>query len=64
MHRYLPALFKAYGWDVAHVDVSHAARVAGRSNYSNLQRGLVGAVDLLGVIWLIRRAKRAQIVKK
>ncbi|MBT6098984.1 MAG: glycosyltransferase family 2 protein [Marinovum sp.] len=64
MHCYLPALFKAYGWDVAHVDVSHAARVAGRSNYSNLQRGLVGAVDLLGVIWLIRRAKRAQIVKK
>ena len=64
MHRYLPALFKAYGWDVAHVDVSHAARVAGRSNYSNLQRGLVGAVDLLGVIWLIRRAKRTQIVKK
>jgi len=64
MHRYLPALFKAYGWEVSHVDVSHAARIAGRSNYSNLQRALVGAVDLFGVMWLIRRAKHAQIIKK
>lgn len=64
MHRYLPALFKAYGWTVVHVDVSHAARVAGRSNYSNLQRALVGVVDLLGVMWLIRRAKRTKVTKK
>lgn len=64
MHRYLPALFNAYGWTVVHVDVSHAARVAGRSNYSNLQRALVGVVDLLGVMWLIRRAKRAKVIKK
>ena len=64
MHRYLPALFKAYGWTVVHVDVSHAARVAGRSNYSNLQRALVGVVDLFGVMWLIRRAKRAKVTKK
>ena len=64
MHRYLPALFKAYGWDILHVDVSHAARIAGRSNYSNLQRAVVGAIDLFGVMWLVRRAKRARIVKK
>ena len=61
---YCPALFNAYGWTVVHVDVSHAARVAGRSNYSNLQRALVGVVDLLGVMWLIRRAKRAKVTKK
>ena len=58
MHRYLPALFNAYGMEVRHLPVSHAGRHAGRSNYSNLQRGLVGAVDLFGVMWLIRRAKR------
>lgn len=57
MHRYLPALFARDGWQVAHVDVSHRARGAGRSNYSNLQRALVGAVDLLGVAWLLRRRK-------
>lgn len=60
MHRYLPALFKRDGWEIALVDVSHRARGGGRSNYSNLQRGLVGVVDLLGVMWLIRRRKKAE----
>ncbi|SFM04123.1 glycosyltransferase family 2 protein [Shimia aestuarii] len=60
MHRYLPALFSMNGFDVAHVDVAHEARHSGRSNYSNLQRGLVGAVDLFGVAWLIRRRKKAR----
>lgn len=62
MHRYLPALFKRDGWEIAHVDVSHRARGAGRSNYSNLQRALVGVVDLVGVAWLLRRRKTAKVV--
>lgn len=60
MHRYLPALFSAYGWQVAHVDVSHRHRHAGSSNYNNLQRGLVGIHDLIGVSWLIKRRKRVR----
>ncbi len=60
MHRYLPALFARDGWQVAHVDVSHRSRGEGRSNYNNFQRGLVGAVDLLGVMWLLRRRKTAR----
>lgn len=60
MHRYLPALFARDGWAVRHVDVSHRARQAGKSNYNNFQRGLVGAVDLFGVMWLIRRKKKAR----
>lgn len=63
MHRYLPALFKAAGWEVGHVDVAHAPRGAGTSNYTNWQRGLVGIVDLMGVSWLIRRKKRAKAVE-
>ena len=59
MHRYLPALFKRDGWQVALVDVSHEERHAGRSKYSNLQRGVVGIYDLIGVAWLIRRRKKA-----
>lgn len=59
MHRYLPALTNRAGYTVDHVDVDHAAREAGSSKYTNLQRGLVGAVDLLGVMWLIRRKKTA-----
>lgn len=60
MHRYLPALFARDGWQVAHVEVSHRPREAGRSNYNNLQRGFVGAIDLVGVMWLLRRRKRAR----
>lgn len=59
MHRYLPALFARSGWQVCHVDVGHAARLAGQSKYSNWQRGLVGIVDLIGVMWLLRRRKTA-----
>ena len=62
MHRYLPALFNRDGWQVAHVDVSHRPRGAGRSNYSNIQRALVGVVDLVGVAWLLRRRKKARVV--
>lgn len=62
MHRYLPALFARDGWDVVHVDVSHRDRGAGRSNYTNLQRAAVGVVDLMGVMWLIRRRKKAEPV--
>lgn len=57
MHRYLPALFARDGWKIVLVDVGHRPRGAGRSHYSNLQRGLVGAVDLIGVVWLLRRRK-------
>ncbi|SFN86888.1 Glycosyl transferase family 2 [Thioclava dalianensis] len=60
MHRYLPALFARDGWEVAHVDVSHRSRGGGTSNYNNLQRGLVGIVDLMGVAWLLRRRKSAR----
>ncbi|GLS88459.1 dolichol-phosphate mannosyltransferase [Cypionkella aquatica] len=62
MHRYLPALFNRDGWQVAHVDVSHRPRGAGRSNYSNIQRALVGIVDLAGVAWLLRRRKKARVL--
>lgn len=60
MHRYLPALFARDGWRVAHVDVAHLPRLGGRSHYSNLQRGLVGLFDLMGVAWLLRRRKKCR----
>ncbi|CUH75622.1 Undecaprenyl-phosphate 4-deoxy-4-formamido-L-arabinose transferase [Tritonibacter multivorans] len=60
MHRYLPALFARAGWEVTHVDVAHRERSGGVSKYTNLQRALVGASDLLGVAWLIARAKTAR----
>jgi len=64
MHRYLPALFARNGWQVAHIDVAHQPRGSGSSNYSNLQRGLVGLVDLFGVFWLIRRKKKSTAAER
>ena len=43
--------------DVAHVDVTHRPRSAGRSKYNNLGRAIVGLSDLFGVAWLIRRRR-------
>ena len=60
MHRYLPALFKAQGWEVVLVDVAHRPRETGRSKYTNWQRGVAGAWDLLGIMWLLARAKKAK----
>jgi dolichol-phosphate mannosyltransferase len=60
MHRYLPALFARDGWQVVLVDVTHAPRRFGRSNYGNLDRALAGLVDLAGVAWLIHRRKKAR----
>lgn len=59
MHRYLPALFKSHGWQVALVDVTHRPRETGASKYTNLGRAIAGAWDLMGVVWLIRRAKKS-----
>ena len=55
VHRYLPALTKRYGYDTVHVSVDDRPRMAGQSKYTNIGRALVGIVDLLGVVWLLRR---------
>ncbi len=55
MHRFLPALFQAYGHPLLCKTVSHRARLRGQSKYTNLGRALVGIGDMLGVVWLRRR---------
>ena len=60
MHRYLPAIIGRDGWTTLHVDVSHAERHAGKSKYANLGRAMVGFSDLNGVMWLIKRRKKAR----
>lgn len=57
IHRFMPAMILREGYQVMVIDVDHAERIGGRSNYNNLQRALVGIVDLLGAAWLIRRRR-------
>ena len=59
MHRFLPALMKRERVRLVHVPVSHRPRRHGASKYDNLGRALVGISDLLGVLWLKRRARAA-----
>jgi glycosyltransferase involved in cell wall biosynthesis len=57
MHRYLPALMLREGYDVAFRPVGHRPRTSGASKYTNLGRLAVGVSDLMGVMWLKRRAR-------
>jgi len=57
MHRYLPALMKREGWDVAFRPVGHRPRTTGASKYTNLGRLAAAASDLFGVMWLRSRAR-------
>ncbi|HEY5071030.1 MAG TPA: glycosyltransferase family 2 protein [Caulobacteraceae bacterium] len=57
MHRYLPALMRREGFEVAFRSVSHRPRRSGRSKYSNLGRLLAAASDLRGVMWLCSRSR-------
>ena len=58
LHRFLPALVRREGYDIAYVDVIDRPRHSGVSNYGFFDRLWIGIMDLMGVWWLIRR-KRA-----
>ncbi|BBK38211.1 dolichol-phosphate mannosyltransferase [Allostella sp. ATCC 35155] len=62
MHRFLPALFIRRGQTVVSVPVNHRPRTRGRSNYGNLDRLLVSFGDLVGVMWLMRRGRRPEVL--
>ena len=58
LHRFMPALVKREGFEIAHVDVIDRPRHSGVSNYGFFDRLWVGIVDLRGVRWLINRRRR------
>lgn len=57
MHRFIPALIKRHHGRMIVHPVNHRPRGAGVSKYGNLDRALVGILDLFGVWWLIRRTR-------
>jgi len=61
MHRFLPALVQRGGGATISVEVNHRPRTRGTSNYGLFDRLWVGIVDLVGVMWLRRRAKRPEV---
>ena len=57
MHRFLPALMRRAGGLVESVHVAHRPREHGQSHYGIGNRLWVGIIDMMGVMWLQRRAR-------
>lgn len=63
-HRFLPALVQRQGGRVQSVVVNHRPRERGQSNYRVLDRLWVGITDLVGVMWLKRRAANPEFTEE
>ncbi|MFJ7284973.1 glycosyltransferase family 2 protein [Pseudomonas sp. NPDC099000] len=57
MHRFIPALIQRHNGRMITHPVNHRPRTAGVSKYGNIDRALVGILDLVGVWWLIKRTR-------
>jgi dolichol-phosphate mannosyltransferase len=64
LHRFLPALIRREGYEIAYVDVIDRPRHSGVSNYGFFDRLWIGIMDLAGVWWLIRRRKKVPQVSE
>jgi glycosyltransferase involved in cell wall biosynthesis len=62
LHRFLPALMRREGFEIAYVDVTDRPRRSGVSNYGFFDRLWIGIMDLAGVWWLIRRKKSQPVI--
>ena len=62
MHRFMPSLVRRHGGAVVGVPVAHRPRKVGNLKYRIFDRLIVGISDLLGVIWLLRRASVTGVV--
>lgn len=62
-HRFLPALVKRAGWTVREEPVADRRRLHGVSKYGFLGRLGAGIVDLLGMMWLVRRGGQGVAVE-
>lgn len=61
MHRYLPMLFRCYGFETDCHPVNDRPRQSGESKYTNFGRLMIAFYDLIGVVWLRRRTRVPRI---
>ena len=55
IHRFLPALFKGYGYKTFFISVNHRYRLSGKSKYGTLKRLYRGIFDLIRVKKIIAK---------
>ena len=58
IHRFLPALFKGFGYETFFIEVNHRERKAGYSNYGTFDRLLKGIKDIYRVRKIIKFDRR------
>ncbi len=63
VHRFFGPLLLREGCRLVQVPVGHRSRPHGRSHYNLWNRSIQVVVDLLGVVWLLRRPLRYQVVQ-
>lgn len=54
IHRFIPALFKGYGFKCHYIDVDHRARKKGVSKYGTIDRLYRGVIDIIKVRKIIK----------
>ena len=55
IHRFLPALFKGYGYKTLFINVDHRHRKEGKSNYGTIDRLYRGIIDIIKVRKIIKK---------
>ena len=55
VHRFLPALFRGYGYKTAFLEVNHRKRIYGRSKYGTMNRLFVGIRDIIKVKKILKK---------
>lgn len=63
-HRFIGPLLLREGARLAQIPVSHRPRAYGRSHYNMLNRSFCVLVDLVGVLWLLRRPTHYQVIEE
>lgn len=64
MHRFIPALFQREYGTVLLADVGHRHREAGVSKYGFWDRLWAGIFDIVGVLWLQKRAAKQMVARE
>ena len=61
MHRFIPTLVALEGARIREIPVNHLPRLRGKSKYGILDRAIASFIDLLAVMWMIKRHPRIKV---
>ncbi len=58
IHRFLPALFKGYGYKTHFIEVNHRSRLNGKSKYGTFDRLFKGLFDIIRVKIILNKLRK------